>query len=374
MSFVYAKKIGNQIAVYADTKITFDPDRVDTILSRDAQQAIHEFGLIKNIIISKNYCVSFAGNNIIFANEFLSKIIHSTLEELITVALEINQRDTINGAEFIICYADHKQSTIVEIKDGRAKNVPVAWIGSYSAFNYFQSINLGNTTAQVKSNNPNGVEISFGVQASSMEEKEYNRLFDLFHKTIFDSSDNEVGGFVIPVWFDYSLNQFVYKEYMKSYSVLQIRQGTAHLPMYQDATSGTFSVLFYRSTNIVGIYLPQNNLGIIYNHFRKSLFDSEIKQTSEFHFPNTTKISQLDFYVQTSALGMSPPGFLGYMSEDIEEYLKRVWHYKEKPTLAILYIDKVIEIIQTQHREEHRLDELLNIRNNIAAGLKTTNK
>lgn len=80
-------------------------------------------------------------------------------------------------------------------------------------------------------------------------------------------------------------------------------------------------------------------------------------------------MNQLDFYVQTGAHGMSPPGFLGMDPDRIEDYLARVWHYKDNPELAILYIDKAIEIIEQQHREEWRYSELLSIRHNIQAGL-----
>ena len=66
---------------------------------------------------------------------------------------------------------------------------------------------------------------------------------------------------------------------------------------------------------------------------------------------------------------MSPPGFLGIDPDRIDDYLDRVWHYKDNPELAILYIDKAIEIIEQQHRDEWRYSELLSIRHNIQSGL-----
>lgn len=66
---------------------------------------------------------------------------------------------------------------------------------------------------------------------------------------------------------------------------------------------------------------------------------------------------------------MSPPVFLGIDPDRIEDYLDRVWHYKNNPELAILYIDKAIEIIEQQNRDKWRYSELLSIRHNIQAGL-----
>ena len=80
-------------------------------------------------------------------------------------------------------------------------------------------------------------------------------------------------------------------------------------------------------------------------------------------------MNQLDFYVQTGAHGMSPPGFLGIDPDRIDDYLDRVWHYKDNPELAILYIDKAIEIIEQQHRDVCRYSVLLSIRHNIQSGL-----
>ena len=67
---------------------------------------------------------------------------------------------------------------------------------------------------------------------------------------------------------------------------------------------------------------------------------------------------------------MSPPGFLGINPDRIDDYMARVWHYKDNPELAILYINKAIEIVEKQHRETWRYEELISIRNNIQTSFK----
>ena len=64
---------------------------------------------------------------------------------------------------------------------------------------------------------------------------------------------------------------------------------------------------------------------------------------------------------------MSPPGFLGIEPDRIDDYLERVWFYKDEPELALLYINKAFEIIEQQHRDEWRYEELLSIKRNIEA-------
>ena len=66
---------------------------------------------------------------------------------------------------------------------------------------------------------------------------------------------------------------------------------------------------------------------------------------------------------------MFAPGFLGIDPDRIDDYLERVWFYKEDPGLAMLYINNAIEIIEQQHRDAWRYEELLSIKKNIQAGI-----
>ena len=129
MSFVYAQKIGQSIAIFADTKITFDTG-APHFFGPETEKRVRQFGMIKNIIVSKNFCICFAGNNILYANELLQQINSVSLEQILQLALNINRKDIANGAEFIVCYADKTTQLIYQIKDGVCEELPLAWVGS----------------------------------------------------------------------------------------------------------------------------------------------------------------------------------------------------------------------------------------------------
>ncbi len=374
MSFVYAKKIKNAIAIWGDTKITFNQVNSKALFSSKSIKNIYQFGMIKNIIVSPNLCVSFAGNNIVLANNFLSRINHITLPKLLDVALEINLQDPQNGAEFIICYAYDKEQHIFQVKDGECKDVPFAWIGHCNAFKYFQGIRNGAYPSIIKSNNPYGVQISFEETPKSEIEEEYQALFDAFHKTIFDCGIDTVGGFVVPILYDPDRKQFLYKGYIKSYTTINQSSLEHSLQMYQGPEIGEYTIIFYESPTIVGIYIPQNYSGIIYNHYREEEADYTINQTKAFLIPTVTKINQFDFYVQTSSQGMQAPGFLGFDPDKIKDYMDRILFYRNEPNLAILYVKKAIEVITTQHREEWRLPELMQLKEKIQSEVNFTKK
>ena len=144
--------------------------------------------------------------------------------------------------------------------------------------------------------------------------------------------------------------------------------------MYQGPEIGAYTIIFYESPTIVGIYIPQNYSGIIYNHYREEEADYTINQTKAFLIPTVTKINQFDFYVQTSSQGMHAPGFLGFDPDKIKDYMDRILFYRNEPNLAILYVKKAIEVITTQHREEWRLPELMQLKEKIQSEVNFTKK
>ncbi|MGE5474953.1 MAG: hypothetical protein ACM3UU_12115 [Ignavibacteriales bacterium] len=369
MSFVYAKKIQNTIVVFGDTKITFDPIGSKALWSEDTHKKVQKYGLIKNMIISNNFCVSFAGKNIIYANELLKHIRDISLENLLKIALDIHLRNH-NSIDFIICYADCDKQDIYEIKNGLCNNVEFSWIGSYDAFRFFQGVRSGDISKIVGFTDFLDVEISFGNSNETEFDQEYLSLFDSFHKTLFDCKDDSVGGVVVPVVYNKEKDRFCYKGYGKCYSRLEMRDGKACLPFYQDARKGTYTVIFYNSFSFVGIYIPESNLGIIYNHARINEDDYTNTGTSRFWLPQVVQMNELDFYIQVESHGLYAPRFCDCDPDNIPEIFKRVSFYKDKPLIALLYINKLIEIIETTHREEYRLEGLRKMKQDIEIELK----
>ena len=71
---------------------------------------------------------------------------------------------------------------------------------------------------------------------------------------------------------------------------------------------------------------------------------------------------------------MHAPGFLGFDPDKIKDYMDRILFYRNEPNLAILYVKKAIEVITTQHREEWRLPELMQLKEKIQSEVNFTKK
>jgi len=369
MSFIYAKKKkDNSIIIFSDTKITDSSKTLSKLLWSDkTNRLVKEFGLIKSIIISEKICVSFAGNTIKM-NELLSKINKLSLNQILKEALSIHTKALILPEEeqidFMVCYQDENTNYIYEIKKGTCEEVNTSWLGSYDAFNFFQDTNLNNKMTRIKSNNPLGVEMTFGSEKEN--DQEFDKNFNIFHKTINDCGDKNVGGFLIVVRFDSNKKSFYYDSYSKSYNQLEKQvNNNFGLNIFQSSATGSFSILMYKSYSRVGLYIPQNQIGIIYNNYRDDGKDYLNSSTNYLFLPQVTNIQQLDFYIQVEEMGMTPPCFLGCNPDDINAIYDRITIYKDNNEMALLYINKAIEIITTQYIYKERLDELLHMKDII---------
>lgn len=363
MSFIYAKKVNDSIALFADTKISFDLRHHNALFSEITKRNVQRFGLIKNVIVSKNLCVSFAGNIIGF-NELLSKINKVTLQKLLEIAVEIHQKSMDDGVDFIICYADTMGQKIYQIKNNKCECVEVAWIGSYDAFCYFQGELIG-------AHNKKNISDPFEAEVSSiMINEECDRLFRAFWDTIEYSGDNSVGGFVIPICFDMDSCSFNYHGYIKSFEIMEIDSGYPKLPPWQGSERGAYSIAFFYSDSRVAFYLPQGNLGVIYNYHRDNRQEYEDKLTSYLLLPKITCIDELEFCFQLEVEGLSAPGYLSNPNT-IYETILRLEASLERPMFVLPYIDKAIEILETEYsEEEYHLTELLRMRENIISKTK----
>ncbi len=368
MSLIYATKIEGKVTVFADTKISFSPMGTKPLWSDETQNLVRQFGIIKNIIIGEHLCVSFAGNNLVLVNELLCKIKHITVEELLRIAFEIHNRNVYDGIDFIICFSDEDKQAIYEIKGGKCSSVETTWIGSYDAFKYLQGVRTGEIGNRIIINNPMATEFTAGTGSSPFD-IQYQKLFDAFFKTVYDCGDSTVGGFVVPVIYDAKANTFIYKGYLKSFGIKEMKKGIFRYPLYQRADKGAYSILFYHSRSCVGLYLPQAYLGIFYNHHRVNPLDIDNTGTAALFIPQATRMHQIDFYIQVESQGLTPPGFLGCDPDNIDEIFKRIETYKNDPSMALLYINKIIEIIKMQRRDLERLDLFQSIKENIKSSL-----
>ncbi|MBQ5330573.1 MAG: hypothetical protein J6F31_04905 [Oscillospiraceae bacterium] len=244
VSFVYAEKnylfdgSGKQsINILSDTKTTL----IGAVLSNWTEKEINtikNYGFLKSIIIGPKCCISFAGNNTIFAQKLLSWIFDKKIVsegELIEKAYEIHSEAEKDDIEFIICSSDSEKPIITCIKEGTINNdVSSTWIGSRSAFNTLQKLRTSSYTD-----------------------------IRLFKKAIDECGDDSVGGFVINCI--YNGEKFIYPERLETcVSRNQTVKPGESFKLYDTAENGGYTAYFRESNCDVIIDFEQIDISVIY--------------------------------------------------------------------------------------------------------------
>ncbi|MBQ8920944.1 MAG: hypothetical protein IJ060_02135 [Oscillospiraceae bacterium] len=134
MSFVYAEKIfmnqektAQKVNIFSETKTTLI-GAVNEIWSEKEITVIRKYGFIKSVIIGPTCCISFAGNNTIYAQKLLKWIFDKSIvsdEELLAEAFRLHKNAPKDDIEFIICSADSGQPIISCIKNGKLIEVRI---------------------------------------------------------------------------------------------------------------------------------------------------------------------------------------------------------------------------------------------------------
>ena len=207
MSFVFAEKFTHSesgkenIQVFCDTRIEL-PDSAGAHFSNIEKDFIEKYGMIKSTIIALEFCISFAGNNIIYATTLFRRLAEKQIfdrNNVIDLAYSIHmQAESKDDIEFIISCIEDGEFHIDCIKNhNKYLDCASAWIGSPIAFNYFQ-------------------------------EKRHKEIFNpcplhmktssAFAETVSGCGDNTVGGFPIEILYFYDSNSFQFVQ-SKGYSI-----------------------------------------------------------------------------------------------------------------------------------------------------------
>ena len=197
MSFIYAEKYREDdsdresIRILCDTKVT--PGRFTSAHFSEAEaDLVKKYGIVKSTICCPELCVSFAGNNTLYASE-LFRLLNDKgsfePEVVSSYALSIHQKaPSLDDIEFIVTYFLNGQLHIDCVKNGSLqRDCLFAHIGSEDAFSEFQRIRL----------------TSGGDPAKQTELA--------FSNVVAGCKDNTVGGRAIGVSYDYEINSFVYQ-------------------------------------------------------------------------------------------------------------------------------------------------------------------
>lgn len=366
MSFLYARKIKDTILVLGDTKVTLDETQ-GKFLWKDTKtrEDVKKYGIIKNVILANKICICFAGD-ISEANKFLNTAVKNQLKphELVELAYQMHMQYNEAKIDFLLCFCNGEQQQIIEIKNKIKKDVDFAWIGSQQAFNSFQSELLGE---QSKKNNDKSIVISYTVRDNSGYQDEADKIFNAYFHAIYHCNDNSVGGFPIKILFNKAKKSFVYIGYARKIS--SEHAGPLVNWLRSTARDGDFSLLQYTSTQVVGLYILHANVGLIYSNMRYE-DDHSNESSNILYTAHSFKITQLDFYIQTQQYNIIPPGFLNCDPENYQEIYKRINHYKDYPKILILYIDKLIEIIERLKVHEEDLADMIQLQKETLEKIK----
>ena len=149
MSFIYAEKTynpniqKNDLKVFGDTKIELG-NNAKANLTAVQYNLIKKYGIIKSTICCPELCISFAGNEIIYASELFNQLSNTKqfdVEDVVDLAYSIHKTAKFeDDIEFIITYFSDKDNDvhIDYVKEGEKHvDVSFAWIGSSIARKYF---------------------------------------------------------------------------------------------------------------------------------------------------------------------------------------------------------------------------------------------
>lgn len=274
MSFIYAEKIKyhfedeqlDLLSIYSDTKVKLT-GAVKSNWSTKQQKYVEAYGIIKSVIVSPNCCVSFAGNNIMYANDLFSFLMERgtfTLDDVVSKAYEIHHNAGKDDIEFLVCFGDGKEGTeIISIKNDTVnRDCPFAWIGSTDTFYEMQRLR---TTSQ----------------------QNYNSSEHFYREAANSSVDDSVGGFVICTTYSSIRECFIYNEHnTMTYEKIQVVESETMLRFSGDLEDGPFQMHVLETTEEVRVRFELIEREILYSSkYRLDPLDSDNQITKYLWLP-----------------------------------------------------------------------------------------
>jgi len=192
MSFIYAEKVNDSLNIFSDTKIGFKDD-IGLSYSKEQAELVRTFGIVKTIILSPEFSISFAGNNISLASKLCLMLRDKrefTTQEALDIAFYIHNNAKENDIEFIIASCKNHTLSLNCIKNHElSKDVQIAWIGSKEAHREFQKLRNENNKGLAS-----------------------NRTSTAFLEVVNGCKDDTVGGFPISARYNAYTNTITYSE------------------------------------------------------------------------------------------------------------------------------------------------------------------
>lgn len=169
MSFIYAEKYRDEnvgvesVRIICDTKII--PDEYTSMqFSKVQSDCVSKYGIVKSTICNPQLCISYAGNNILFAARLFSKLWDMKSfenDEVSAIALDVHNEaaalhstddpNRYDDVEFPITYYHNGNFHIERVRQGTIeRDLLLANIGSKDAFEVFQKgrLSLGGNVSK----------------------------------------------------------------------------------------------------------------------------------------------------------------------------------------------------------------------------------
>jgi len=264
MSLIVARKIGNDIHFYGDTKLTYPENEFPNQLLASPKESV-----IKICIINEQLCIAFAGE--VEAAEQAIKYCryrhdltsHEIKEYLLNIVQQLN-----NKTEFILGIG-FPHFSIYEIKNSIARESPSAWIGSQNGFNIFQENALDKNNSSKKLDTIISESLDHVIKSGKVP---------------------EVNGFIV-----HASNKsgfFRYHGYMQTSippRTYTFKGGQGHiLEVYGTAQEGGYSVSFCENggrSDMAAIHVRQGEFGILYELKNQAfLWPTVINKVDEHEF------------------------------------------------------------------------------------------
>lgn len=269
MSFVYAFHDEEGITVISDTKIGIDKN-VKGWESQQMKSNIETLGIIKCMILNPHLLLAFAGNNIMYANNFIANLKEKpfTVNEMVQWAYDIHLQAKENDIEFIICYFDEKEQIIVSIKDKKEPEIlPFAWIGSVDTFKEYRRLMMEDKNQ------------SLGKQEDSII------------SAMQSGVDDSVGGVIITARAKKDRPIFCYTEKLVCYPINQCIKPGENLILSDGPENGYYTYQIYQSEQNVALYFLEGEFGVIYS----SMGEEKNVKMEHLYLPHKFKIPQVYF-------------------------------------------------------------------------------
>lgn len=288
MTLIVARKIGNNIIINSDTRLTYPKvDQHDPDPKRIQHHRPSE-GTIKTVNLTPDVNLSYAGDVSIaerVLSHFSGKIgarVEFNLNNLIG-HLHYLHIESKQETDFILSIGDTdpNHTKIFVIKDGAVSDVHAAWIGSYKAFKIYQQtfIKLSDKEKLNEFFTKHSATQIFTAQLPTFDEA-FNDVYSRSHLAMRDvvlgEQVEDVGGFVISSVFNG--HSFKYCGYFECYPIgfgrnISIPKGASAIPLGSNQ-EGSFAVSvggsgIYR----LPIYFPHGKFGMIYSREYSALMD-----------------------------------------------------------------------------------------------------